>query len=102
MKRLSSAGTLIFSVMLLIWNFNDGYGVTTTRSFVLSGSEIAAANAAGSFQVNLDGSALQDFIAFDWFELSGNSTAVPESAALLLLGLSITGLAPFRKRFRND
>ncbi len=83
------------------WNFSDGFGVTKTRTFVLSATEIAAANAAGSFQINLDGSALQDFIAFDWFELSGTSTAVPEPATLFFLGLGITGLAPIRKRFRN-
>jgi hypothetical protein len=84
------------------WNFQDGYRVTKTRTFTLGAAEIAAANAAGSFTINLDNSSASDFIAFDWFELSGESTAVPEPATLVLLGFGITGLAPFRKRFRKD
>jgi hypothetical protein len=80
------------------WNFNDGYRVTKTRTFVLGAAEIAAANTAGSFQLNLDNSALSDYIAFDWFEFSGNSTAVPEPMSLLLLGFGLVGMAMIQRK----
>ncbi len=80
------------------WAFSDGFQVTVTRDFVLGAAELAAANAAGQFIINLDHNGSNDFIAFDWFELSGASTPVPEPTTMLLLGSGLIGLAAYGKK----
>jgi hypothetical protein len=79
--------------------FADGRFVTATHSIVLTAAEIAAANIAGIVDLQLVRSGSGDFIAFDYFELTGDTTAaVPEPASLLLLG---SGLIAVRRRLRR-
>jgi hypothetical protein len=81
--------------------FQDGFQVTTIRSFVLTPAEIAAANLAGEFICNFDRGTSIDAIAFDWFRLDGDVSAVPVPPSALLLGTSLLGLVGWR-RFRKS
>lgn len=72
--------------------FNDGFQVSTIRSFVLSTADIAAANAAGQFICNFDRNNSIDAIAFDWFKLCANISPAPIPGSLLLLGSGILGI----------
>jgi hypothetical protein len=76
-----------------LFDFEDGFQATQVRDFVLSAADLAAANAAGQFIVTLDRAGSVDFIAFDYFKLSGEFTpAVPEPSSLLMLGTGALGL----------
>lgn len=83
------------------WAFNDGAFGTVVRTFVLSAAELAAANSAGQFVINLSRGGSNDGIAFDYFQLDANvqTTSTPDSGnSLGLLGLAIAGLAGLARR----
>jgi hypothetical protein len=79
--------------------FNDGFQTTVTRDFVLTAAELAAANLAHQVVLHIDHNNNADFIAFDWFQLAGDSV-VPEPSTLALLGISILALGFLRRRSR--
>ena len=81
--------------------FADGRFVTAIHSFTLNAAELAAANAAHQVVLHLDRNGSGDFIAFDWFELAGTTTAVPEPASLAILGTALIGFAPMLRRRRK-
>jgi len=79
--------------------FADGRFVTAIHSFTLSAAELAAANLAGEVDLHLDRNGSGDFIAFDWFELAGTtSAAVPEPTSLIVLGSALIGFGLMRRR----
>ena len=86
----------------LDWSsFNDGFRGTLIRDFVLDGAMITAANAVGQVELNLDRSGSEDFIAFDYFRLSGDTfTGVPEPTTLALLGIGLAGIGFARRRMK--
>ncbi len=82
--------------------FADGRFVTAIHSFTLTPAELAAANAVGFVDLNLNRNGSSDWVAFDWFELNGTVTPkVPEPASLILLGSVVVGLG-IRARIRKQ
>lgn len=81
------------------WAFQDGFQVTTVRTFTLTPTEVAAANLAGQMVVNLDHINSGDFIAFDWFQLDA-TPAVPVPPTVWLMGSGLLGMIGWR-RFRK-
>ncbi|MBM4274148.1 MAG: PEP-CTERM sorting domain-containing protein [Deltaproteobacteria bacterium] len=88
-----------FNGVLQGWAFQDGYTYTVVRTFVLGPAEIAAANLAGAFIINLDHTGSMDFIAFDYFEL--NADVAPLPGAVLLLGTGLLGLVGLRIKLKK-
>jgi hypothetical protein len=83
-----------------LFNFNDGFQSTAIRQFALDSNAMANANTAGEFVLTLDRANSRDFIAFDYFELSGDIEPIPEPATMLLFGTGLVGLIGYnRKRF---
>lgn len=81
-----------------LFAFSDGFEVTKIRTFALDGAALAAANLAGQFVMRLDGSNVSDYVAFDYFELRGETAAVPDAgSSLLLLGMGFAGLRAWKK-----
>ena len=78
--------------------WSDGFGASTIRSFVLTPTQIAAANAAGQLIVNFDHLNSNDLIAFDWFKLCANVEPVPVPPTAILLGSGLLGLVGLRFR----
>ena len=73
--------------------FEDGFQVTTTRDFVLNAAQLAAVNLTGVVDLHLDHTGSNDFIAFDWFELTGtNNINIPEPTSLAILGAGLGAL----------
>lgn len=85
--------------------FSDGLQVVQTRTFTLDSAMIAAANQAGAVRLFLDHSGAYadpehgihafgstDYIAFDFFELDADVTAVPEPGTLVLFGLGAAAI----------
>ena len=83
------------------WYYDDGFQATVLRTFTLDAAVIAAANAAHQLDIRLEHTPTYgDYVAFDFFQLQGQST-VPEPGTLLLLGLGLVGFGTLtRKRVR--
>ena len=73
------------------FSFSDGRLVTALHSIVLTQAMIDAANLVGAVTLNLNRSSSGDFIGFDYFELNGDTTAVPEPVTLILLSMGLAG-----------
>lgn len=96
------------------WAFNDGFPTTKIRYFDLAADVIASINSLGYLDVVIDRNNSGDFYGFDFALLSNNfgentdiytdpvigtpPTAVPEPAALGLLGVGIAGMLATRRR----
>src|SRR5262249_40621253 len=79
--------------------FADGRLVTAIHSLPLGAAELAAANAAGQVVLHLDRGTSGDFVAFDWFEVTGET--VPEPSSMLLVGLGALGIGVVRRSTRQ-
>lgn len=80
------------------FTFGDGRFVTAIHSISLTASEIAGANIAQAVDLQLIRGASGDFVAFDWFELTGDTSpaAVPEPSTLFLVGSTLGALGWMR------
>lgn len=75
-----------------LFNFEDGFQRSQIRTFALNETALAAANAAGALYVTIDRGSSADFVAFDYFKLSGEAVPEPTTYALLGSGLFLIGL----------
>ncbi len=85
--------------------YADGRFATAIHSITLTATELANANAVGYVDLNLNRNGSGDYIAFDYFELTGDTatTATPEPSTLALFSTGILGLAAtVRRKFRRD
>ena len=84
-----------------LFNVDDGFHNTAVRSFVLDAATIASINAADVFTVTIDRNGSDDFVAFDYFQLDAQLSAIPEPStwALTASGL-VACLAAARRRRR--
>ena len=74
-------------------NIDQGFQNTGVYSWTLDATAIANANTASQFVLNLaPPSDFGDYIAFDFFQLEGEFSSVPEPATMLLLGSGLIGL----------
>lgn len=93
-------GKVAVKLLTNLFNYNDGFQSTAIRQFTLDSTAMANANTAGEFVLTLDRVNSGDFIAFDYFELSGDIDPIPEPATMLLFGTGLVGLIGYnRKRF---
>lgn len=80
--------------------YPDGRDVDAVHSITLTAGEIAAANLVGYVDLHLDRNASGDYVAFDYFNLTGDTTtsATPEPSSLALFSTGILGLAATVRR----
>lgn len=83
----------------------QGYRGTGIDTYTLSAAELAAANAIGMVVLHYDHFFPGDLVAFDWFELTGQTDTLtpppngaPEPGTLWLTAAAIALLAPRRRR----
>lgn len=69
--------------------YADGRFVTAIHTITLSAAELTAANLTGVVDLHLDRNGSGDYVAFDWFELDGVTSAVPEPRYTVLLGAAL-------------
>jgi hypothetical protein len=80
------------------FSFPDGRFVTAIHSLTLNAAQLAAANSAGRVILHIERGGSGDFVAFDWFQLNGetSSVPVPEPTLLILLSGGLFGLGLMR------
>jgi hypothetical protein len=84
------------------FSYADGRDVDAVHSITLTSAEIAAANLVGYVDLHLDRNGSGDFVAFDYFDLTGDTTtsATPEPSTLALFSTGVLGLAAtIRRKF---
>ena len=80
-------------------DIDQGFQTTGVYSWALDAAAIANANTASQFVLNLaPPSFFGDYIAFDFFQLEGEFSSVPEPATMLLLGSGLIGLGVFGRK----
>jgi hypothetical protein len=94
------------------FDFEDGFQQTAFRTFALTPSMIAAANADGVVRLtfdhrgaygdsNIDPWGSFDYVAFDYFEMNAEVAPVPEPGTMVLVGLGLAGsFLAARRRLR--
>ena len=99
----STFGAILADIngVALPFSFDDGFRISVVRDFVLSGSQIAAANLDGAVRLNLARNGSGDFIGFDYFRLTGNVSETPLPAALPLFLTMLGGMGFLKWRRRK-